>query len=283
MQSNSLSFIPKQPFMVQMTSSYYKYVVNEYGISHFYSFFVSDTDEIEISVPDGCIDIIFHYNEDRSEIGGDFYGTPLLPHSMKAFKGCTHFGVRFLPGIVPLIADASMPELIDRIIPYHEISKCKELLSLIIDRNNFIEQISAFMSEYLKYYSFVSDGFISVKSGLITEIVKAHGNIKVDKLAEKTNYSTSYIDKVFHSEIGISPKNFSNIMRFQWTLNSMVVNKNTFVDYNAIISDLGYYDQSHMVKEFKKYSKYTPINYLRKLFNTDYNDRLIIISDDEHL
>lgn len=273
-----VTLIPKQPFMVELSSNYYKYVVNAFGISHFYSFFVKDTDTISISVPDGCIDMMIHYNKSRTCVGADFYGTDLLPHSMKVFKGCTHFGVRFLPGYVPAFVDASMPEMIDRIIPFPEIAKGHDLPAIVAEQDQFMDQISAFMQFYLKYYEKSVYDPYRTKFGLIAEIVKAYGNIRVEELSERTNYSVSYIDKIFLHEIGISPKSFSSILRFQWTLNKMVVSPEKRVDYNSIIADLGYYDQSHFIREFKKYSKYTPSKYIAELFHKDYNNRLVILT-----
>ncbi len=51
---------PKQPYFVMNTSQYYKAVVMNYGISHFYAFRRNRTIDSSIfAIPDGSIDIYF--------------------------------------------------------------------------------------------------------------------------------------------------------------------------------------------------------------------------------
>lgn len=273
-------FIPKQPFMVKLAPSYYKYVVNNYGISHFYSFKADKgTNLIETSVPDACIDIIFHYDLEGKHIGADWYGTDLMPHSMKCYEACTHFGVRFLPGQLPLIADASMFELIDHVIPYDLAGKHKGLPEKIARCRSFKEQINVFLNIYMPYY-YQNNSGAALKDYLVDTIIRAYGNTKIEKLSEETGYSASYIDKIFYREIGISPKRFSGIIRFQWMLNRFgqhICNDNV-VDYRKVTELIGYYDQSHMIREFKKHSSLTPNKYFVELMKMDYMNRLKIIN-----
>ncbi|MFV0527305.1 MAG: helix-turn-helix domain-containing protein [Lachnospiraceae bacterium] len=273
------TLIPKQPFMVKLSSYYYKYIVGNYGISHFYSFRPQDDiDEIGTSVPDGCIDIIFQYDRFHNEVVADFYGTALLPHSMKILPGSDCFGVRFLPGNVPLLADAMMPDLIDKIIPYEKLGRIKDLPEIIFRQDDFKDRIKIFMKEYMKLYELQYMGCIPLKDSLISEIIKERGNISVLNLSETTCYSVSYIDKIFLKEIGISPKKFSGIIRFQWMMNKIIVDPNDrTVNYASFMSELGYYDQSHMIREFKKYSGRTPNMYLNELFRDDYLNRLKVV------
>lgn len=278
-------FVPKQPFMVQLSSNYFKYVFGKFGISHFY-FFKADScvDKIDTSVPDGCIDIIFHYSKDGGSVGADFYGTALLPHSMKCYRGCSHFGVRFWPGVVPLLADASMPEMVDRIIPYEAIARHRDLYlpEQIARETGFLRQIGCFLRVYRQYFAKhdIQQGKSTdfLKDALIAEIIRSYGNLKIESFAKKTGYSVSYIDKIFAKEIGISPKRFSGIIRFQWLMNLLKVNADSRrFDCNILASELGYYDQSHMIHDFKRYSKRTPLTYVNELCANAYNSRLKII------
>lgn len=276
-------FVPKQPFMVHLSSSYYKYIFGKFGISHFYFFKVDDcVDEIDTSVPDGCIDLIFHYSEGGERAGADFYGTDLLPHSMKCYQGCSHFGVRFRPGVVPLLADASMPEMVDHIIPYEVLARYRELPEQIALETGFLRQIDCFLRVYKQCFAVHSmrqeRNTAFLKDALIAEMIRSYGNLKVEAFAEKAGYSVSYIDKIFSREIGISPKRFSSIIRFQWLMNRLKVSADTRrLDCNMLASELGYYDQSHMIHDFKRYSKRTPLTYVNELCANDYNNRLKII------
>ena len=67
--------------------------------------------------------------------------------------------------------------------------------------------------------------------------------------------------QVFKTEVGVTPKLFSRIQRFQQT--------RTFIQHNPAIKwadlavDLGYFDQSHLIREFLEFSGLTPTDYLK--------------------
>ena len=47
--------------------------------------------------------------------------------------------------------------------------------------------------------------------------------------------------------------------------------QNDDIDYDAIYEELGYYDQSHLINDFKKFTTYTPIGFVNA-----FGDRLIV-------
>lgn len=277
---NPINFVPKQPFMVKVSLNYYKYVFGRYGISHFYSFKVEDhVDKFEISVPDGCIDFNISYTADGEYVGANFYGTDLSPHAMKCYKNCHYFGMRFLPGCTPVFANISMAEMIDKMVPYEEVALIEDLPQLIVQKKDFMAQIQCFLKQYMRFYNDKTSSKEILMSGLIKEIIVNYGNISVGQLSEETNYSISYLDKMFKNEIGISPKKFSNIIRFQYLLNRISCGADIFeeMNINSLMLNLGYYDQAHMIHDFKKFANLTPNQYVVELYNMNYNQRLKII------
>jgi transcriptional regulator GlxA family with amidase domain len=91
-------------------------------------------------------------------------------------------------------------------------------------------------------------------------INRTKGNITVDCLASEACLSRRQFERIFLAYIGISPKQFLKIVRFQ---NAIFINHNS----NAkSLTDLalkaGYYDQSHFINEMKELTGYTP----KKLF-----------------
>jgi AraC-like DNA-binding protein len=78
----------------------------------------------------------------------------------------------------------------------------------------------------------------------------------MNQLANEIGYSTRYLRKQFETHIGISPKLFSKIIRFQCSLN-MLLNNNHYT-VNDVIYENGYYDQSHLINEFKDFGYITP-------------------------
>ena len=72
--------------------------------------------------------------------------------------------------------------------------------------------------------------------------------------------------QVFKAEVGITPKLFSRIRRFQQTRS--VIHQSPSPDWAAIAADLGYFDQSHFIREFTEFSGLTPTEYINRQRNS---------------
>lgn len=269
---------PKQPYFVLATSRYYKAVVMDYGISHFYCF---QNDLIEnpiLAVPDGCIDILFCC--DKNEPYATICGTVLHPKIIRNEKAY-FFGVRFLPGLSLKFKDVTMKDFVDTEIPLLDVIRDTELFNQITSSRDFNFQIQTFMAKYLKFYesSLRSDKFIDLKKTMLEKINQTAGQIKVKDLADEAGYSVRYINRVFSEEFGLPPKMFCKLMRFQHLLSNLNNFDNEIFDANLaqIAIDLGYYDQSHMIKDFYELANTTPGKYIHLLKETEYKKRLIVI------
>jgi AraC-like DNA-binding protein len=68
-----------------------------------------------------------------------------------------------------------------------------------------------------------------------------------------------FIDR-FTREVGLTPKRFCRILRFQRAIAAAGARKR--VDWAAVASDGGYYDQSHLIHDFRDFAGMTPRAYL---------------------
>lgn len=93
-----------------------------------------------------------------------------------------------------------------------------------------------------------------------TELIRTScGLITIKELERKTGYSKRYLDLLFKDHLGISPKTFGNITRFQHFYAAWA-NTDTHQFYLENLHEL-YYDQAHFIKEFKRYTGYSPKQY----------------------
>ncbi len=86
------------------------------------------------------------------------------------------------------------------------------------------------------------------------------GQTDIARLADAACLSTKQFNRVFSEHIGSNPKEFSRIVRFQRALHILEVKPQTSL--TALACECGYFDQSHMIKDFKALSGYTPGEYL---------------------
>ena len=82
---------------------------------------------------------------------------------------------------------------------------------------------------------------------LIVAIVMVVAMLPLSALAEETGYSERYINRTFKESMGISPKKFARIIRFQSAIQGFEAGLNP----TEIAYQLNYYDFARMVKEKK--------------------------------
>ena len=86
----------------------------------------------------------------------------------------------------------------------------------------------------------------------------------LNHLASSLNVSGRYLQKTFLTKVGISPKQFVRVLRFQQVLQQLgqVGTKN----FTELAYKNHFYDQSHFIREFKSYTGLAPSTFeLNKL------------------
>jgi AraC-like DNA-binding protein len=101
--------------------------------------------------------------------------------------------------------------------------------------------------------------------------IKSNRNKDFLEISKDMGVSSRQLERDFKSVLGITPKEYQRITRFQLALKLM---KHKDPSHAAVIA--GYFDQSHMTKEFKKMSLWTPsqssIHVEDLLSNMDYRN-----------
>ena len=88
----------------------------------------------------------------------------------------------------------------------------------------------------------------------VFRINRSVGKSTVSRVADDLHISRRQFIRRFKAAIGISPKSFSNIIRFQ----KAIFYLKSGVSWSEIAAQCGYYDQSHFIKEFKGFSGRSP-------------------------
>ena len=89
---------------------------------------------------------------------------------------------------------------------------------------------------------------------------KNHAGPTVREAARYLGLSQRRFIEVFKAEVGMRPKLFSRIQRFQQA--RTLIQQDPSPNWSALALDLGYFDQSHLIREFLEFSGLSPTNYL---------------------
>jgi AraC-like DNA-binding protein len=92
---------------------------------------------------------------------------------------------------------------------------------------------------------------------VLNHIHSTNGNISVNELAKIHCTTVRQLERNFKKLIGLSPKEYSNIIRFQYTM-SLIKNSNQNRSLLEIAFECGYYDHSHLTNEIKRNTGLVP-------------------------
>lgn len=264
--------IPMQPYIALHSEHYQKKMEAQYGISRFYEFSIKPEEENKLyAVPDGSVDLLYEMDKNgvRSYIGATVLQAKYWPVN----GGKQYFGIRFEPGKCLLPSELNIKDLVNTDLEIDGDSFGKGLAEKLLEAPDISERSHIFLDEYKRHIQRESlkSGAVPLEDYIRERIYETRGNITVRELAEQSGYSECYIRRTFERVNGISPKTFEKFVRFQHVLHHIEQKKS--LDELAVIC--GYFDQSHMIKDFKRFSGQTPELYkkmIRQLHKTQKTD-----------
>lgn len=260
---DDITIKPLQPYVMLEVDNLISLDSTDMGISHFYEFELSDDKpHYTKAVPDGSIDFLFNLGEDKvtTYISGTVFGVK----SWELGNNNRCFGIRFQPGKGVLPKELSMDMLVDNDIEIDGNLFGKNITEKIMLAKDIRERSEIFKMAYeeLVFNRISLSDKEKINDYLVSRITRARGQITMQQLEEETNYSACYLRRIFKSYHGISPKQFAQFIRFQSLLERM---KEEDIQYDDTALVCGYYDEAHMMKEFKKYTGKTMEQYQKMM------------------
>ncbi|QQL50119.1 helix-turn-helix domain-containing protein [Mucilaginibacter ginkgonis] len=95
-------------------------------------------------------------------------------------------------------------------------------------------------------------------------IDNSQGTIRIEAMARQLNTSLSPLEKRFRAIVGTTPKKYATIVRMKRMLQALEINDKQKADYL-----LDFYDQSHFIHQFKKFTSLTPQQYYKQYRKAD--------------
>jgi AraC-like DNA-binding protein len=207
----------------------------------------SDNLSPHIVLPDGCIDIVF--NEGAGFVVGTMT-TPLIVESARDF-----IGIRFKSAKASMFLNFDASELTDqktdlRNIAHRDGSLLVEKLFEAKDLTEKIKLLNRNLSSWFRHKSNHNVDYV------INKIMETQGNVSINSVCRSLDLSRQHLARLFQEYVGIRPKQFARVIRFQALLkNVREIPKINWADEAAM---LGYYDQAHLISDFREFSGTSP-------------------------
>lgn len=152
-------------------------------------------------------------------------------------------------------------EISNQNLSLHELAKVEstELEDKLFHAENSRQRISILEHFLLKKLLFQKDFERMEKAIKIIE--QSKGQIRIQALAQEVCLGIKQFERIFTNQVGLTPKTFSSIIRFQQVLE--MSRKQPNAKLYQLAFDNGYHDQSHFIHDFKTITDLTP----RAFFN----------------
>lgn len=219
-------------------------------------------------MPDGYAEIIFYFGSISAiSHNGDLQPVP-SPFMMGLLNQPAVFytknrlqiiGVRCFPWTVfDLLGLPSGKEGVH--IFEHPIAQLQSTLNNLIDANKIEEAVTEAKQYFLNTRAQVAVDSMLFKAGVAMR--EANGTMPVSQVAAAANATVRTLERNFKQSSGYTVKDVSGLMRFEQVRNQLWLNPDT--NLAGLAHELGYTDQAHLSKEFKRYSGTTPGAFARK-------------------
>jgi AraC-like DNA-binding protein len=218
-------------------------------------------------VPDGCMEMIFHYGDLYKQYAGDgsyiiqprcfVFGQVSMALDIEPTGRTGIFAARFHPDGLTAFTGMAVKELENRAVPLQELfgeeglTLEKAVLSATTTESR-VNIVEAFLLKQLN----TPEVMDRIAKSSVEILLQLNGLISVEALSAQLNTNRRQLERKFSSVIGLSPKQLAKIIRLQATLK--MLEKKQFASLTSLAYDNGYFDQAHFIKDFKEFTGLSP-------------------------
>lgn len=214
-----------------------------------------------VRLPDGRMTLFFRALDGGRK--GDVWvaGPPTRAKFKRATDVARMITLRFKPGwSVPLLGVAAS-ELTDRVVPLEDVwgragrELCVELLAAR-SRAEVMDGVARALALRAGHPIDTASGQLARRAVCLLE----GGEVRVESVAGRLGVTARHLRRAFTENIGIGPKEYARTVRLQRALRMAT----TSCDWARVAADAGYYDQAHLIADFRQFVGLTPGAFLKR-------------------
>jgi AraC-like DNA-binding protein len=169
--------------------------------------------------------------------------------------------VNITPHAAHLVLGVPMDSLLNRVVELDDIlgSDSRRLIERLGNAASWearFDILESFLAERLGKARPVSAGIVWAWQTLSMTA----GQVPIGKLAEQLGCSHKHLITLFQAQIGLPPKMLARVLRFQRVIELLKADDGR--RWVEIAHDCGYYDQAHLIRDFRSFSGSSPTEFL---------------------
>ena len=223
-------------------------------IDSFWTFSKNKTSANFKVLPDACMDLIFDLSKNRGFLSGvmtTYQFSELTPET-------DLIGIRFKTENFGAICKIPLNETKNLRVELSELFTAKRL-----ERLYQLNELETIPEKVHFLENFIDTSFkqnMQEQDHIVLSVARSvrvfQGVVNVEDLAKSHHISLRQLERRFKSYVGLTVKEFSNIIRFINAKQSIANHTNSSL--LEIACDRGFFDHSHMTNEFKRISGENP-------------------------
>jgi len=203
------------------------------------------------TMPEGCADLFFDLRRGRAW----FSGPRLVPRTFTHAGPLRLIGVQLQPGVAALLSRTKARALVETQRELHEELPWNAAHIL---RRLHREPPAKVLNEIL--LSALGDAQVDNRVRSALELMHREERVTLQALAEHAAASERNLTRLFLHWIGINPRRLARILRFQKVIE--LLHHQQAPVWAKLALDLGYADQSHLIRDFTNFTGTSPSRYL---------------------
>ncbi len=225
------------------------------------------------TIADGCPGIVFQqseksafFDQHKNQLPGIFlYGQTTQSREISTVGTFRTIGIYFYPHALKSVFKLDADELTNSCLDLNELAgkqgfSLSEQLLTLSDAVDQISVLSAYLEALVRKNS--SSGDLLTPYAL-SQIVESNGRISLKKVQEELQISERSFERRFKQTVGIPPKLFARICRFQASLQQL--RNHQYQKLSDIAFENDYADQSHFIRSFKEFAGFSPYHYQKQI------------------
>ncbi len=185
----------------------------------------------------------------------------------RTLEGRSHvFGIKFTPGGFRPFLKSPASSFADLVIPARRIfGKGVEALGAVLASSRKEARMVAVAHAFFCERMPEPDETVALASKLVGRILQEPEIKTVEDLAQRSGMSKRTLQRIFNEYVGVSPKWVIRRYRLHELIERF--NSGEQPDWSQVALDLGYFDQAHLINDFRSLVGYSPTQY-QKLKNS---------------